>query len=58
MRPIARSRRFGWRPIVTEIAPAPTFYRAEGNRQPEENRQRYFERSGQAACAATLQPAA
>lgn len=40
------------RPIVTEIAPAPTFYRAE------EYHQRYFERSGQAACAATLQPAA
>ena len=40
------------RPIVTEIAPAPIFYRAE------EYHQRYFERSGQAACAATLQPAA
>ena len=40
------------RPIVTEIAPAPIFYRAE------EYHQRYFERSGQAACAATLKPAA
>ena len=39
------------RPIVTEITPATAFYRAE------EYHQRYFEKSGRAACAVTLTPA-
>ena len=38
------------RRIVTEIVPATAFYRAE------EYHQRYFEKSGRAACAVTLQP--
>jgi peptide-methionine (S)-S-oxide reductase len=37
--------------IVTEITPASAFYRAE------EYHQRYFEKSGRAACAVTLRPA-
>jgi peptide-methionine (S)-S-oxide reductase len=37
------------RPIVTEILPATTFYRAE------EYHQRYFERSGYAACGVTIE---
>ena len=37
--------------IVTEIIPASAFYRAE------EYHQRYFEKSGRAACAVTLRPA-
>ena len=36
------------RQIVTEILPAQAFYRAE------EYHQRYFEKSGRAACAVTL----
>lgn len=36
------------KPIVTEIAPATPFYRAE------EYHQRYFERSGYAACGVTI----
>jgi peptide-methionine (S)-S-oxide reductase len=39
------------RKIVTEITPASAFYRAE------EYHQRYFEKSGRAACAVTLRPA-
>jgi peptide-methionine (S)-S-oxide reductase len=39
------------RQIVTEITPASAFYRAE------EYHQRYFEKSGRAACAVTLRPA-
>ena len=41
-----RSGRFR-RPIVTDIAPAPTFYRAE------EHHQRYLEKRGLARCAAS-----
>ena len=37
------------KPIVTEIAPAGIFYRAE------EYHQRYFERSGYAACGVTIE---
>ncbi len=37
------------KPIVTEILPATTFYRAE------EYHQRYFERSGYAACGVTIE---
>jgi peptide-methionine (S)-S-oxide reductase len=37
------------KPIVTEIIPATTFYRAE------EYHQRYFERSGYAACGVTIE---
>jgi peptide-methionine (S)-S-oxide reductase len=40
------------RKIVTEIAPASAFYRAE------EYHQRYFEKSGRTSCAVTLRPAA
>jgi peptide-methionine (S)-S-oxide reductase len=36
-------------PIVTEIVPATTFYRAE------EHHQRYFERSGYASCGVTIE---
>ncbi len=39
------------RRIVTEIVPASAFHRAE------EYHQRYFEKSGRAACAVTLRPA-
>lgn len=42
---IGKSGRFGGRPIVTQIEPAPTFWRAE------EYHQRYLEKRGQSHCA-------
>jgi len=45
---LTREREFGGRPIVTEILPAPTFWRAE------EYHQRYLEKHGRAACPIRL----
>ena len=42
---IAKSGRFGSRPIVTKIEPAPKFWRAE------EYHQRYLDKRGQSHCA-------
>jgi peptide-methionine (S)-S-oxide reductase len=42
---VAKSGRFGNRPIVTQIEPAPAFWRAE------EYHQRYLEKRGQSHCA-------
>jgi peptide-methionine (S)-S-oxide reductase len=42
---IEKSGRFGNRPVVTQIEPAPTFWRAE------EYHQRYLEKRGQSHCA-------